>query len=239
MIEVEITSACILGLFLAWLANWCLTAYFHRMCAHKSITINEPLLTFVRIYTWMTQFGITAPSWVGMHIMHHRYEDTEKDPHSPKFKNFWKLFLIRSWGRNYNMNNRKIYIEGIKRCPWDKTEKFFVKNSDLGFILFLLISVGLFGLNGLIIWSIVIGITSFSNIVIVTFAHTIGYKHTNNTLATNNPIFLFFLAGEEWHNNHHANPKKSNFGGNKWWEIDTGYCLIWAFSKIGLIKINS
>ena len=238
MIEVEITSACMIGLILAWIANWCLSAYFHRMCAHRSITIKEPLLAFVRIYTWMTQFGITAPSWVGMHVMHHRYEDTEKDPHSPKFKNFWKLFLIRSWGREYNISHRKVYIEGLKRCPRDSMEKFFAKNSDLGFVLFLMICLSIFGLTGIVIWSIVLLITSLSNAFIVTFAHVVGYQNNNNSSATNILFFFIFLAGEEWHNNHHATPNKVNFGGTRWWEIDTGYFLIWVFSKINAIEIK-
>lgn len=237
MIEITISSAIIIGLILGWFGNWSISAYYHRMCSHGSITIHEPLLTLLRIYTWLTQLGLTAPAWVGLHMMHHKHEDTEMDPYSPKFSSILTLWNVRAY-KSYLESHRRIYIEGSKRCPRDAMERFFARHYDLGYVLFMVICLLLFSWVGIIIWGLTLASTILENALLASIGHMKGYQHQTNTSSRNVPFMFLFMVGEEWHNNHHSDPGNPNLGGKRWWEIDSGYLLICAFSKIGLITIR-
>ena len=46
----------------------------------------------------------------------------------------------------------------------------------------------------------------------------------------------FLMLGELYQNNHHRFQLKNNFS-FKWYEIDFGYLIVRAFSKLGIITI--
>lgn len=55
---------------------------YHRLLTHRTFKCSkwlEYLMTFI------TTFSFTGSSitWIAIHRKHHRYADTEKDPHSP------------------------------------------------------------------------------------------------------------------------------------------------------------
>jgi fatty-acid desaturase len=61
--------------------------------------------------------------------------------------------------------------------------------------------------------------------------HKWGYRnHHTDDHSTNHWLFGLLYWGEGWHNNHHANPKKWNFG-ERWWEIDSGAWVIKLVSQ--------
>jgi hypothetical protein len=64
---------------------------------------------------------------------------------------------------------------------------------------------------------------------LVTMKPLVAYHITTDN-STNNWIFAVVYWGEGWHNNHHANPKKWNFG-ERWWEIDVSGCIIRLVQK--------
>ncbi len=56
--------------------------------------------------------------------------------------------------------------------------------------------------------------------LINTLGHKWGYKnYSPNDSSVNNLLTGYFVGGEGWHNNHHADPKNYIFG-HKWWELD-------------------
>ncbi len=45
------------------------------------------------------------------------------------------------------------------------------------------------------------------------------------------------MMGESYHNNHHKNGSRANFGGIRWHEIDPTYQVIKLLDKLKVIKI--
>jgi stearoyl-CoA desaturase (delta-9 desaturase) len=53
-----------------------------------------------------------------------------------------------------------------------------------------------------------------------------GYRNFDTVDDSHNMLLLGYVSfGEGWHNNHHADPKNSNYG-VKWWELDFAHFLI-------------
>ncbi len=76
-----------------------ITAGAHRLWAHKSYSANLP----VRIFLMIMNCGANQGSiwhWSRDHRVHHRYSDTEKDPHNSNYGMFYShcgwLFLKKS-----------------------------------------------------------------------------------------------------------------------------------------------
>jgi stearoyl-CoA desaturase (delta-9 desaturase) len=70
------------------------------------------------------------------------------------------------------------------------------------------------------------------------FAHKYGYR--NFPVGDTSRNFLpvdFLMMGESYHNNHHKNGKRANFGGIRWHELDPTYMVIWLLDKTRIIKI--
>ena len=62
--------------------------------------------------------GVYKPiGWIGIHRLHHKYSDTVKDPHSPKFQGAWNVLLSR-W-------DKPIAISMIRDIVKNKRIKFF------------------------------------------------------------------------------------------------------------------
>jgi stearoyl-CoA desaturase (delta-9 desaturase) len=70
------------------------------------------------------------------------------------------------------------------------------------------------------------------------FAHKYGYR--NFPVGDTSRNFLpvdFLMMGESYHNNHHKNGSRANFGGIRWHEIDPTYIVIKLLDKVGAIRI--
>jgi len=46
------------------------------------------------------------------------------------------------------------------------------------------------------------------------------------------------MMGESYHNNHHKNGSRANFGGIRWHEIDPTYIIIKLLNAVGVIQFN-
>ena len=75
-------------------------------------------------------------------------------------------------------------------------------------------------------------------VIINWFAHK--YGTTNYKLAnTSRNLFPvdFIMLGEAYHNNHHKNPSRINFG-VKWYEIDPVHSVILFFNLLHIVRIK-
>ena len=60
----------------------------------------------------------------------------------------------------------------------------------------------------------------------ITHCKNLGYRYSNtNDDSVNVPWVWPITLGEAWHNNHHSDPKNSNFS-RHWWELDPTYWVI-------------
>jgi len=62
-------------------------AVLHRVFAHKVVRIKSDFIAFIMAYLGTVYFTTSPRDWCGIHYLHHRYPDTDKDPH----------LAMRSW----------------------------------------------------------------------------------------------------------------------------------------------
>ena len=68
---------------------------YHRYFAHKQWRTNK-IVEVLLLYLGLLCGGRSALTWAGVHRMHHRYADTDKDPHSSN--NYpWYVILFSLW----------------------------------------------------------------------------------------------------------------------------------------------
>lgn len=59
----------------------------------------------------------------------------------------------------------------------------------------------------------------------------LGYRNFDTPdQSVNNPVLGLLAFGQGWHNNHHAAPKRANYG-SRWYELDPAVPLIWLVRR--------
>jgi stearoyl-CoA desaturase (delta-9 desaturase) len=199
-----------------WISATAISSGYHRYFSHRSFKTGE-------WYKWYVQFvGIFANpgpvlTWAATHRMHHAYSDSEKDPHSPKFKGFLKIYTSR-WGDNVKIKRR--FLTGLIS---DRSVKFFHTHY---FTLSILLAGSLFLVDPLLL------IFGYCIPVVLAF-HGYGLlnAYTHKDGKPKNSFFANILtAGEGWHKNHHDRGGDWRIG-RKWWQWDTGAIFIRIIKK--------
>ena len=216
-----------------------ITLYLHRGVCHSAIEIKPILSHFFRFWLWLTTSMRTA-DWVAIHRKHHAKVETIDDPHSPAVFGI-KNVLFRGADLYHDEKNNKETIEKYsENCPKDWVEhKIYTGRGNYGILLLFILNIFLFGVVGIIIWSIQMAWTPiFAAGGINGAGHYYGYRnYDTNDDSTNISPIAFFIGGEELHNNHHAFPTAAKFS-LKPWEFDIGWFYIKLFSLFGQIKIK-
>jgi stearoyl-CoA desaturase (delta-9 desaturase) len=215
--------------------------YLHRSRSHRAITFHPLMCQFFRMWIFLTNFGVTAKTWIAVHRKHHAKSDTAEDPHSPVVHGVWTVLfkgtlLYRRAARNAELV--KMYGVGIDEDWMDRN--VYTPHRFRGAVAFLLAEVLLFGMpHGLYIWLFQISImpvwaAGFINGIF----HCVGYRTNKTKDQSRNflPIGIIF-CGAELHNNHHANPASAKLS-MRWWEFDSGWLAIRVMSVLGLLRIN-
>jgi stearoyl-CoA desaturase (Delta-9 desaturase) len=222
------------------------TFFLHRYAAHKAFTMNKFTEKVFFVLTWIFQGSnyLSAYGYGVMHRMHHAYADTPNDPHSPKydetlFKMMWKTKTIYA-----DINLRRIpvdarFTEGMPQ--WDAFDKF--ARSWVSRIMWGTIYVAIYYTFATTWWlwlllPIQFLMTPVHGAIINWFAHKYGYR--NFEVGDTSKNFLpvdFLMMGESYHNNHHKNGGRANFGGIRWHEIDPTYVVIKILDKLNIIHL--
>lgn len=174
----------------------CGTVFFHRTVAHR----NEIHPVAERIFLLLSWLGAvsSAMAWAGVHRKHHRFSDTDKDPHSPlwlgRFRAYWQL-----------SNND---TDVIKYVPDLLKKPIYVFQHKHYFVVLLSLHLaGLIILPNVWYWVffIVPGFLMwFGGSVINIFCH-------DRSGPKNVILWGILNAGEGWHKNHHQDPMNPNF----------------------------
>jgi stearoyl-CoA desaturase (delta-9 desaturase) len=220
-----------------------ITAFFHRYLSHKTFQTSRIVqFVFVLIGTMSAQRGPLW--WAAHHRYHHRFTDTEHDPHSSTY-GFWYSHL--GWFLNdYNFATRKEVVK-----DWLKyTELVWLDRFSL--IIVLLTAVSIYALGEwlavvypslatsglqLLVWGFVVStvLLIHATLCINSLAHLYGSRDFETEDQSRNNLFLSIITlGEGWHNNHHyyAGSARQGF---YWWQIDITYYLLKMMSWIGLV----
>lgn len=213
------------------------TIFLHRGQAHRALTLHPIISHFFRFWLWLTT-GMETKAWTAIHRKHHAKCETSEDPHSPQVMGIKTVLshgaeLYRRESKNQMTLDR--YGQGT---PDDWLENnLYAKHSALGIKLALLIDLLVFGVPGIVIWTIQMGwIPFFAAGVINGLGHYWGYRNTEcSDAATNLSPWGILIGGEELHNNHHSFPTSAKLS-MKWWEFDIGWMYIKLLSYVGLAK---
>ena len=165
---------------------------YHRLLSHRVFKCPKWLeytLSFITTFS----FTGSAITWVAMHRQHHKYSDTEKDPHSPDHLGWWRVQFATA----YAEVNGRYAVDLMRDKFYSWQHKHYLKICLIGVALIALINLML------VVYLILTpaALTLFFGTLILSCAHK-DYK----------PRSLFWLGivsfGDAFHDVHHENPNK-------------------------------
>lgn len=220
------------------LNNADVTLRLHREGAHRSILLADKIREFLRFIGWSSH-GMKR-EWIPIHRKHHRFCETENDPHSPIINGIGEILLKGVWYYKRaaaDKESLKPFSDGLHLSRY---EKFYDDHPWLGIIGMLVLDVLLFGVYGLIIWTIqVLWIPVTGAGIINGIGHYFGYR--NNKKLDNNSRNIvpwgILIGGEELHNNHHDDPNSAKFS-QRWFEFDLGWLWIQILKPLGGVTVT-
>jgi stearoyl-CoA desaturase (Delta-9 desaturase) len=214
-----------------WTRMFFITAGYHRYFSHRTFKTG-------RVFQFVLAFGGASASqkgplwWAGHHRMHHRYADTELDPHTPR-KGFWWSHV--GWILSDDTSDRPAgTMKDFEKYP----EIRFISRHDwiapwsLAIVCFLVA-----GLPGLLIGFFLSTVVLWhSTFLINSLAHVYGSRRFATTDTSRNNLLLALLTmGEGWHNNHHRQASVCRQG-LRWWEIDATYYVLCALERLRVVR---
>ena len=237
-------------IFIIFILHWYLslfvqTFFLHRYASHQMFKMHPVTEKIFFILTWLAQGSsfLHPAAYALMHRKHHEHSDTEKDPHSPRSFNNWVSFMNKTrieYASYTKIVNDETYKD--KSLPrWRFIEKIgdtYTSRVMFGIIYFSIYLIFAPSYWMLLLVPIHILMGPMHGFIVNWFGHKHGYRnfdklHDNSK----NTLFIdFLMLGELYQNNHHRFPTKNNFS-FKWYEIDFGYLIVRAFSKLGIITI--
>lgn len=224
-------------LLLAFLASWLIvhigiSVGMHRCFAHRSWAPRNKWVEYAIHFLSTINVVGSSITWVGTHRLHHKFADTDKDPHKILGVNFWTK--VKYWF-NY-WPSHSVSPSVVKDLMQDETHKFFHRNYFK--ILFSYIAILLAIDIDLFLYGFIVT-TMFSLHVIswiTVGAHIFGSNDNNTSDESRNTFIMGLLMwGEGWHNNHHHKPRSYEFGWN-WKQPDLGKHLIRLLAKPESLK---
>lgn len=223
--------ALVIGAVFFWMRMFFITAGYHRYFAHRSYRMG-------RVAQAVMAFGGTTAAqkgplwWASHHRDHHKYADTDRDPHSPLGGFFWSHM---GWFLSDKYNDTDFdAIDDFARFP----ELRFINRHNwigpwaLGMVAFLIggwsgLVVGFFA-STVLLWH-----TTF---LVNSAAHTFGRRrYATSDTSRNSLVIALLTSGEGWHNNHHHYPASARQG-FFWWEIDVSWYVLRLLSAVGVVK---
>ena len=187
---------------------------YHRLLSHKSY---EPPKWWIYLGTLFGTLGGTGSSiaWCAVHREHHRFTDTEKDPHSPHHHGFWRVQFLSMFHNPH-----------VKYVPDLLRSSFHINMHKYYWLIHAFYALALYTIDPFALvyaWLFPSFILWHAGSSINTWSHAIGWQnHDSNDTSTNHWLTGIFVWGEGWHNNHHFNPAQMRFG-EKWYQIDITY----------------
>jgi len=232
-------TASALALMVGWftLSGFGITVGFHRLLSHRSFACSRGLeRLFATLGTLALQGG--PAFWVGLHRRHHKCADRDGDPHTPqeRFLDGHMLWVLRK-----STKSAAILAALSHRDLRELGRDPYLRRLDLGlgplvpWAVSLLICGLVAGVPGVIWGGLVRTVIGWHATWLV---NSVGHRWGARPHATGdesrNVIWLTPIAfGDQWHNNHHADPRRAVLT-ERWWQIDPSGWLILLMAWLGL-----
>ena len=219
-----------------------ITAGYHRYFAHKSFRTSRAM-QFVFAFGGLTAAQKGPLWWASQHRVHHRYTDTDRDPHTP-LRGFWWSHIGWITAR-VNFPTRIERVRDLAKFP----ELRFLDRFDTlvpalsgaalyGFGQLLKYQAPSLGTDGLqlLVWGVISTIVLFhATFTINSLAHLFGSRRFETAdTSRNNPLLALITLGEGWHNNHHHYQGAARQG-FMWWEYDFSYYGLVVLRTLGVV----
>ncbi len=207
------------------------TLGYHRLLSHRAFKTPR----------WLERFFATCGAlsaeygpieWVTVHREHHKYSDTDLDPHDIN-KGFW-------WAHfGWMMVDVPALEDKSKLAPDLVRDPYYMWLHDYYLWLQLPLGLLLYSLGGwaFVLWGIPLRLVAVYHLTwcINSVAHTWGTQPLDSgDNSRNNPILGIIAFGEGWHNNHHAHPSSAKQGLQG--QFDLTWYIILTLEKLGLAK---
>ncbi|KFK42957.1 hypothetical protein AALP_AA1G061000 [Arabis alpina] len=209
-----------------------ITFSYHRNLAHQSFKLPK-WLEYLFAYSALLALQGDPIDWVSIHRFHHKYTDSDRDPHSP-IEGFWFSHILWIFDTDYirakcGRRNNVMDLKG----QW--FYRFLQNTQGLHITLFCTILYCYGGLPYLT-WVVGVGgtIRYHGTWLINSACHIWGSQVWKTNDTSRNIWWLsIYTLGESWHNNHHAFESSAKHG-LEWWQIDLAWYFIRLFEALGL-----
>jgi stearoyl-CoA desaturase (delta-9 desaturase) len=217
---------------------------YHRLLCHRSLRTGR-LLRGVLALLGVLACQRGPLTWCAQHRLHHRYSDSDDDPHLAHRGFLWAhvLWVIVRHPEQQTVHERYVRITSdLRREQWlcCLERHFFAVNGLLLAALFasgwlaggpaLALSLVVWGffLRVLYCWHVTLLVNSIN--------HRWGYRNYDSADNSRNSWWVALLSfGEGWHNNHHHRPRCAAHG-HRWFELDLTYEMIRLLKWSGLAR---
>ncbi len=223
------------------------TFFLHRYSAHEQFTMSRTAEKITFVLTWLFQGSnyLSAYGYGVMHRMHHAFADTEKDPHSPKYDENVMAMMWRTKSNYQNINKHRVKVENRFTQNVPQWKAFDAMASSItSRIVFTALYVLFFATFATAWWQwlflpVVVLMAPIHGVIINWYAHIYGYVNFKVADTSKNLLpFDFLMMGEGYHNNHHKDSSRANFGGIRWHELDPTYAIIRILNALGAIRLK-
>lgn len=233
------------------ITHWFLSLFFHsfflhRYASHQMYTVSKRREKLIHLTTWLVQgSSYLVPKAYGvMHRMHHRYSDTEKDPHSPHFfRDVWQMMwhtaiIFRGFNTGLQLPEEEFTREYLP--SWNRLDR--LGNHILTRLLFGAAYVAVYILFAPgIIWFLLLPIHflmgPLQGAVVNWCGHKYGYSnYKNGDHSKNSTPWGIILMGELFQNNHHHAKDNANFA-RRWFEFDLTYLIMRGLHALKIIRL--
>lgn len=210
---------------------WGITAGYHRYFAHRAYNTSRWFQFFLAYLGGAAvQKGVLW--WASHHRGHHRYTETDKDPHTP-LKGLYQSHI--GW----------IVTERWSPTDWDSIQDF-AKYPELRFLnkhdwiapwSFAIAAFLIDGFRGLVVGFLLSTVLLWhATFCVNSLAHVMGRRRYATGDTSRNSVFVAVITGGEgWHNNHHHYPPAAR-NGFFWWEFDPTYYALRVLSWFGIVR---
>jgi stearoyl-CoA desaturase (Delta-9 desaturase) len=209
------------------------TAAYHRYFSHRSFKTSRAF-QFLLAVAAQTAGERGVIWWASHHRWHHKHSDTPRDVHSPRLRGFWYSHVGWVLSSDWNETQPGL-VKDLLRFP----ELRFLNRGFMEVVPIAVLGLAFLLLGGVhaFIWGFLVSsvLVWHGSFVINSLAHLIGRRRYDTPDDSRNSFILALLTtGEGWHNNHHRFPTSARQG-NRWWEVDVTYYVLWLLARLGII----
>ena len=223
-----------IGLYYMWDPSWFLYSiissyvlgflgleiYIHRYVSHQAFSMSRPMQIVLHFLSILLLQG-SFDGWASGHAAHHRYADTNDDPHPAKDGIDTWLWLKVFKGRIVKVNTVP-----VKRLLLDKLTQFTDKHY---FVIYwsMILLVALVSLKFVVycLFFSMIYVFHVFGILTNVLSHRVGSALYETRDSSKNVWWLSLITASPYHNTHHAFPGHYTCSA-RWWHLDISGIII-------------